>query len=211
MAHRGSIIKRRPLIAGIGLAFLISASLTGQASAFAAGAPSQFIKDLGENAITMVRNPDLSHEEKTKRFRALLEKGFALKPIARFVLGRYWREASDAQRQRYVKLFEDYIVNSYSARFNEYEGETFKVLGEHSNGKEAAVVTTKVDRPKGGEPVKVDWHVHDYNGELKIVDVVIEGVSMSVTQRSDFAGAIRQYGGNLDAFLDALQKKVNSY
>jgi phospholipid transport system substrate-binding protein len=152
----------------------------------------------------MVSNEALSQDEKSRQFRGLLQQSFALKPIARFVLGRYWKQADDRQRERYVLLFEDYIVQSYSARFGEYAGETFRIIDEKPEGNSGTVVTTMIMRPQG-EPVEVQWFVREHKGELKIVDVVIEGISMSLTQRSDFAAAIRKNGGDINAFLDSLE------
>jgi len=178
------------------------------ARAINAGEPSQFIQNLGNSAVAMVTDANLSQTDKIAQFRQLLRDGFALPSIARFALGRYWRRADEDQRQRYTLLFEDYIVASYSARFNEYEGETFRIVDEKLLDDGAAIVTTSIMRPNA-QSVQVDWQVRDHRGQLKIVDVVIEGISMTLTQRSDFAAAIRQSGGNIDEFLDSLDRKAN--
>ena len=178
------------------------------ARAINAGEPSQFIQNLGNSAVAMVTDANLSQTDKIAQFRQLLRDGFALPSIARFALGRYWRRADDDQRQRYTLLFEDYIVASYSARFNEYEGETFRIVDEKLLDDGAAIVTTSIMRPNA-QAVQVDWQVRDHRGQLKIVDVVIEGISMTLTQRSDFSAAIRQSGGNIDKFLDSLDRKAN--
>jgi phospholipid transport system substrate-binding protein len=179
------------------------------ARAINAGEPSQFIQDLGNTAVGMVTNNNLTQADKAQQFRQLLRDGFALPSIARFAMGRYWRKADETQRERYTHLFEDYIVASYSARFNEYEGEAFKIVEEKRLDEGAAIVTTSIQRPNA-KPVQVDWQVRDHNGQLKIVDVVIEGISMTLTQRSDFAAAIRQAGGDIDKFLDSLANKANN-
>lgn len=178
------------------------------ARAINAGEPSQFIQNLGNSAVAMVTDANLSQTDKIAQFRQLLRDGFALPSIARFALGRYWRRADEDQRQRYTLLFEDYIVASYSARFNEYEGESFRIVDEKLLDDGAAIVTTSIMRPNA-QSVQVDWQVRDHRGQLKIVDVVIEGISMTLTQRSDFAAAIRQSGGNIDKFLDSLDRKAN--
>ena len=152
-----------------------------------------------------------NHERygKTRQFRHLLNQSFALKGIARFALGRYWRRADFDQRRRYLKLFEDYIVNSYAARFGNYAGEQFVVMGESIDDRGWAVVATRIQRP-GGDPVEVFWHLRERLGAVRVVDVVIEGISMSLTQRSDFAASVRTVGGDLDAFLDTLEAKVRN-
>ncbi|MDP7547624.1 MAG: ABC transporter substrate-binding protein [Alphaproteobacteria bacterium] len=171
------------------------------------GEATALVKALGDAAVEMLSNKQLTPREKTRRFRHLLNQSFALKGIARFALGRYWRHANLGQRRRYLKLFEDYIVNSYAARFGNYSGESFVVLDERIDDRGRAVVSTRIQRPSG-EPVEVVWHLHERLGAVRIVDVTVEGISMSLTQRSDFAAAVRTAGGDLDAFLDTLEAKV---
>ena len=186
---------------------LSSAMAKSQGRPLAPGEATALIKDLGDEAVAMLSNKSLSNDESIRQFRQLLNKRFALKGIARFVLGRYWRIADFPQRQRYLKLFEDYIVNSYAARFRNYDGEQFIVLGENVDNRGWAVVTTRIKRP-GGDPIEVLWHLQERLGAVRIVDVMIEGISMSLTQRSDFAASVRTAGGDLDKFLDTLEIKI---
>jgi phospholipid transport system substrate-binding protein len=181
--------------------------LTLAPTAQAATSPSGFIETLGTEAISLAANMDKSASDKSKEFRQLLRRGFALDTISRFVLGRYWRRISDEQKERYRHLFEDYLVATYTSRFHEYSGETFKVVDAKPSGEHGTLVTTRVFRPQGAEVV-VGWQVVPDNDDYRIVDVIIEGISMSVTQRSDFASAIQANGGSIDAFLDSLEQKV---
>ncbi len=173
------------------------------------GEAKALIKALGDAAVDMLSNQQSTQQEKIRRFRHLLNQSFALKGIGRFALGRYWRHASRTQRRRYLKLFEDYIVNSYAARFGNYAGESFLVLDERIDDRGRATVSTRIQRP-GGEPVEVVWYLHERSGSVRIVDVMVEGISMSLTQRSDFASAVRTAGGDLDVFLNTLEAKVRS-
>ncbi len=59
------------------------------------------------------------------------------------------------------------------------------------------------------QPVRVDWRVHDIDSSYKIRDVLVEGISMSVTHRDEFSAVIRNHGGNVDGLLDALRGKVH--
>lgn len=192
------------------LAVLVAVFLLPGATGAAAtaGNASEFIETLGTQAINVAADSDKSSNDKSREFRKLLKRGFALPKIGRFVLGRYWRQISDEQKERYAALFEDYLVVTYSNRFNEYSGETFEVVGEKPYGERGILVNTKVFRPQGAEVV-VDWQVVPDGDSYRIVDVVIEGLSMSLTQRSDFASAIQSQGGDFDRFLETLEKKVN--
>jgi phospholipid transport system substrate-binding protein len=194
------------------LPFLLAIFLLFPATAKAnisEGAPSVFINDLGSAAIAMLSDGNIDKDTRIDKFRRLLQEGFALEAISRFVLGRYWKKTTPEQQQRYTKLFEEYVVTSYANRLQEYAGETFQVTGEKLHDKKSATVSTLILRPKQ-EPVVVDWRIRRNNDKLEIIDVVIEGISMSLTQRSDFAAAIRGKGGNIDAFLDTLERKVRS-
>src|SRR5262249_39721530 len=119
---------------------------------------------------------------------------FDVDSIARFVVGNYWRTASDAERTEYRKLFEDYVVAAYSARLSNYSGEQFQVRDEVPAGDDT-MVNSVIIRPTQ-PPAKVEWRVRKSpDGSLKIVDVVVEGVSMTITQRSEFSSVMQQTGG----------------
>ena len=142
-------------------------------------------------------------------FRTLLYAGFDVPYIGRWVLGRYWNSANDAQRTEYQKLFEQLIVNTYAERFVEYSGETFKITGINPAGEADSMVTTQIVRPNG-PPVNVSWRVRKSGADYKIIDVVVENVSMGVTQRQEFASVIEQNGGRVDGLIQALRQKVGS-
>ncbi len=164
----------------------------------------QFIIDLAEQGIGFLEDQSLSDEQREKEFRNVLKRNFDMKTIARFALGRYWRSSTDAQKKEYLALFEDMIVEVYSQRFSEYNGESFEVLSAREQGKSDAVVSSQIVPPSGTK-VRVEWRVREKKGKMKIIDIMVEGVSMSLTQRSDFASVIQRGGGNVDVLLAHLR------
>lgn len=167
----------------------------------------QFIRDLGNDVISMLQQEDEVSQEKIEaELREILNEKFALKSIGRFALGRYWRVATPEQRTEYLELFEEMIMDIYSERFSNYSGEDFKIKGSSINDETDTIVHTVVRLPNS-ENVTVDWRVRTKNGQTKIVDVIVEGVSMLITQRSDFASVIQRGGGNVEALLTKLRKK----
>lgn len=167
-----------------------------------------FISTLADNAISGLTDKTLSPQERTRRFRNLLTADFDIPEIARFVLGRYWRVATPDERTQYTKLFQDYIVQIYSSRFQDYGGETLKVNGAFRDD-DGAYVSSSLMRPNG-PPVKVDWKLRPEAPSFKIVDIMVEGVSMTVTQRDDFAAAIQEHGGKVAGLIDLLKQKVQT-
>src|SRR5258706_8013238 len=146
-----------------------------------------FVQSLGDQAIAIITDASLSVGDREKRFHEMFVGSFDVPAIGRFVLGRYWRTASDPQKAEFLKLFEDMIVKTYNNRFKDYKGEQFVIAGARPDGDSAMVSTNVVSaQERSVQPVKVDWREIKIDGKPKIVDVVIEGVSMSVTQQQEF-------------------------
>ena len=140
------------------------------------------------------------------RFRQLLDNDFDLAEISRFVLGPHARSMSPAAQQEFQPLFRDYLVQAYTTRLAPYGGSHLQVTGSRPYGGET-VVTSQVQRA-GGNPIRIEWHVMNRSGRWVVTDVVVDGVSMKTTQRSEFASIIQRNGGQPDALLAALRQQV---
>lgn len=174
----------------------------------AAGDPTSFISDLGSKAINVLTST-ASETERERQFRVLFEQSFDLQSIARFVLGQYWRTANETQRQEFTKLFETYVIHAYTVRFNAYAGQQLKVGSARPEGDNGALVQSEIALPNGSQPpVKVDWRVSNEGGNYKITDVTVEGVSMALTERQEFASVIQRGGGQIEALLKVLREKT---
>jgi phospholipid transport system substrate-binding protein len=144
---------------------------------------------------------------KQARFRELFRADFDCPGIARFVLGRYWRNASEEEQQEFLRLFEDYVSFVYTARLSNLGGEAFRVRGSRSDG-DAVIVSTDVISPGNASPLRIDWRLVTDNGAYKINDVIVEGVSMMVTQRSEFASVVQRNGGQVRGLLTMMRQKT---
>ena len=171
--------------------------------------PAGFINALVDQALKALDNKQLTNEDRARQFRELLDHDFDMTRIARFVLGRYWNEASEQDRQQFQKLFEAYVVRGYAQRFSDYSGEKVKITGSRPEGETSTVVQSQIIRTDGAPPAKVDWRVRKSDAGYKIVDVDVEGVSMVVTQREEFSSVIQRSGG-LAGLNKMLQEKLAS-
>ena len=165
-----------------------------------------FVDTLGKDAVSVMAARNLSKPQRVERFRTMLRANFDIPTIARFVLGRYWNLATPDQQQEYFKQFEEMVVRSYADRFDTYNGETFHITSSRPEGVHDAFVATEIQRVNG-PPVNVEWRVRQHDEKLGIIDVVVEGVSMSVTQRQEFSSVIQSKGGDIGSFLVALREK----
>ncbi|MBT5109653.1 MAG: ABC transporter substrate-binding protein [Rhodospirillaceae bacterium] len=208
------MLERRRLLQTLGglmLGVLCAVSPGSSATATASEASSDFVKSLGDQAIKVLTVKDISEGEREHRFRSLLRDGFDVRRIGRFVLGRYARSASAEAIKQYNQLFEDLIVVTYASRFSQYSGQSFDIKrATKPTARGDSIVLSEIVATDGSPPIRVDWQVNNAKGRYKIVDVRVEGVSMSVTQREEFTAVIRQNGGDIEALLDALRKKTVS-
>jgi phospholipid transport system substrate-binding protein len=174
--------------------------------AAAAADPAAMITDLGNQALEVL-GKNVNPSDRVARFRQLFSQDFDVPEIARFVLGRYWHVATAPQQQEFLGLFTDYIAIAYSDRLAEYSGETLKVTGSRPDP-DGSVVSSEIVRTNGAPPANVDWRLTREDGTYKISDVVVDGISMAVTQRSEFASVIQRNGGQVQGLIDALRQKM---
>lgn len=199
---------RRRLTVGVGA---LAAAIVWHGVSLAATSPDgagQYVKWLADQAISTLQASSGSLEQRETRFRDLLREGFDIKFIGRFVLGRHWRPATPQQRDDFQRLFEQYIIKTYSYRLGGYSGESFNVISARPAGKKDAMVRTRIDRP-AGPPIKADWRVRAIEDQYKIIDITVEGVSMALTQRTEFAAVIKSSG--FEGLLAALRARVEKF
>jgi phospholipid transport system substrate-binding protein len=178
--------------------------------ATAAGEASVLITDLSKKALAIVSEKPLTLAERQKRLAALVLDGFDLPRIARFVLGRYWQMASDAEREEFTRVYSDYLVHTYAARTDDYTGDSFHVLSERAESETTTLVTAEVTRPGTVDPVKVIWRVVKTPNGYKIADVSVAGVSLAITQREEFSAIVQRSGGNVADLIKQLRTKTNA-
>ena len=166
-----------------------------------------FVERLSREAISVMADPALRDSQRAAAFRGLLLRDFDVAAIGRIVLGRYWRRATPAQRAEYLRLFQEFIVAIYSSRLGKYSGQILQVTGARP-GKRDIVVVKSLILVSGRAPIKIDWLVRSAGGAQRVIDVVVEGVSMAITQRSEFAAIIQSSGGKVEGLLAALRART---
>lgn len=177
-----------------GLAILLVVLFAGAPLRAGEAQPGVFMEGFGYRAIQVLSETQPGTPERDTELRRLLHDHFDVEFISRFVLSRFWRTASESERSEFRQLFEDYVVAAYGRRFGSFNGERFAIGQTFPQDDERVVVRSDVVRP-GGETMTVDWRVQRRgDGEWRIIDIVVEGVSMMVTQRSEFAAVLLREG-----------------
>ena len=177
----------------------------GRARAGAAEDASRFIDTIARQLTEVLDSPE-SASDKRKRFLAILDGAVDVDGIARFCLGRFWRQASEAQQQEYTALFHQALTNGVISRLGEYKG-VRHTIGRSVPQNDSTLVQTLILRPNS-EPAHVDWLVHQVAGRPEIEDLIVEGTSMRITQRSDYMSFLQRNGSNIQALIDQLRQQV---
>jgi phospholipid transport system substrate-binding protein len=194
-------------LASVALAAVLSVSPLAGSKADTEQA-STFLDSVREQAITGLTDTTRSDEEREALFRSLLNETFDIRRIGRFVVGRYWRQAEAEDQEAFLQAFEDAIVQRFLPLFSQYQGEQL-IIGEarpdSKNPKFTVVASTYVDAQS--REVKADWRLLQRDGSYKVFDVVVEGVSMAITLRSEYASVIKNQGG-LPGLVVLLREKL---
>jgi len=170
----------------------------------------RYVNDLGGKVLAIISNSGESDDAKEKKLIGIFNQNVDTEWMSHFVLGRYYRQATPEQLAKYKDLYRQYVIESYVPKFRQYTGEKFQVTGVRQDGDGEYLVQTEIVRPNQAS-VKVDYRITGKPGNLKIVDIVVEGVSLITTQRSEFGSVISREGfDSLITKLDGMVKNYNS-
>jgi phospholipid transport system substrate-binding protein len=204
LAGTQTMLTRRALL-------LLTVATVGLAAtgvpAFAEADAGAFVQGFGKR-LTDVVNGEGSLPEKEQRLRPLIDSSVDVDAVARFCLGRFAANSTPQQVAEFTRLFHAVLINNISSKVGEYRGVSFTVGNANVRGNET-VVSSVVTRPNNA-PNNVQWIVNMAGSSPKIVDVVAEGTSLRLTQRSDYASFLSQHGNNVDTLLAAMRAQIAS-
>jgi len=207
-----SLVLRRSLLT---TAIILIAGASAPALPAEAGTDSAaFINNLGSQLQMVAGNP--SPEQRRAGFRQLFHDDFDVPGLGRFVLGRFTRIMTAPQQQEFLRLFESYVIATYSDRLSEYVagGVVPRVIGSRLVP-DGAIVSSEFVRGSGSSPagsIRVDWRLSEREGTYKISDIVIDGFSMAANGRSALEGVAARNGEQSSAILAVMrQETANAY
>jgi phospholipid transport system substrate-binding protein len=197
---------RRTQLMQAGLAVGLAWCLAGLPGARAQGVDAAaFVRQTGDQLINVV-NGNAPESVKRQQLQQVVDRTVDVESIARFALGRFWRLATPQQQQEYMHLFHEVLLNSITAKLGEYRGVRFTV-GRSVPQEGTIAVQTTIFRPNSG-PTEVQWLIANVGGSPRIEDVVAEGTSLRITQRSDYVSYLQHNGDNVQALINALRQQL---
>jgi phospholipid transport system substrate-binding protein len=168
-----------------------------------------FVSVKGNEAIQAFGIPDRA--QRYERFKGLLDESFAMDAIARFAAGRYWKQATDEQKTRYLKQFQTYMLANYAAKAWNVKGVALNIRKVDLIENGDALVDTDIFIPhKEKQNVTLGFLVRDTSQGAKIIDLQVDGISLIMTHRDEFTAKMNQMGGNFDKFCDFLAERTRN-
>jgi phospholipid transport system substrate-binding protein len=199
------IMAPRRLFLGTVLA-LAAAARDARAQGADPARAAQFIQAAGQELVSAL-NSNAPIAQRRQQVAAVLRRVVDIEGVGRFILGRWWRQASAAEQGEYTRLFEETLIRNLSARFGEYQGVRFSLGRAQQRAEEDVLVNTVIERPNIA-PFSLDWRVGNVNGQPKVVDVIAEGTSLRLTQRSEYSAVIQRNNGQVSALLAAMRNQI---
>ncbi len=196
--------RRAVLAAGL---LLTGPAMPARAQVADIGRASAFIQQTGNDLVAAINDTRASVAQRRERVAAVLRKAVDIQGVGRFILGRWWRQASAQEQAEYMRLFEETLIRNLSSRFGEYQGVRFSLGRTQQRTEDDVLVNTLIERANSA-PFALDWRVAEVGGQPKIVDVIAEGTSMRLTQRSEYSSVITRNNGQVAALLAAMQQQI---
>lgn len=167
-----------------------------------------YVDEIGKQVLTVL-NSAAPEEEKQKQFRQLFSDNVDIPWMGQFVLGRVWADANEDQRSRYLSAYRDYLLAKYTHNFTEYAGSNYRITGARKQADSQYMVNMQVESPNANaQSTLAGYRVRIDHGQFKIIDIIIEGISLITTQRSEFTSAVQS--GGIDQLISQLQQKTSN-
>lgn len=172
----------------------------------AAATPAATVERLHTTLIEVMQSAEsLKFTGRRLLLSPVVRESFDFAFISRIVLGRYWGDLSDADRQRMIDTFTELTIATYASRFDGYSGEKFQVVEVTSMSQGRMLVRTELVRP-GKDTVQLDYVLQEENGQWLIVNVVANGVSDLSLKRADYGSIMKSQG--FDTLISRLQGQI---
>lgn len=202
-------VTRRQLFHGV--TALVGSLVAGRAASAGENEAEKVVRRLVDHILQLIQS-DTEGPRQIRRLMAAIESQTDLSLLARMTMGRHWRQATAEQRATFVDLFRSYLLQTFATRLQRYAGtdladsrRRFEIMSTQAVNKRDVIVRSKIV-PPFGPPLQVDWRLRDRDGRPVIIDLVVEGVSLLISQRSEFGAVLERAG--VDGLIKELHRRV---
>ena len=164
------------------------------------------------NRASQILSDGISKSEKIEKLKAVAKDTVDIKGIGFYTLGKYRKELSDVQKEKYNELFKAYFLKSFSSRLAEYTNPKIDVQSQEKLSENYTIVSSILVATDTRPEVKIQWRIYTKNPDKPMIrDLIIEGLSLARTQKEEFGSIIQSNDGNIDSLFSSLKKFIDNY
>ena len=163
------------------------------------------------NRASQILSDDISKSEKIEKLKQVANDTVDIKGIGFYTLGKYRKELSDVQKEKYNELFKTYFLKSFSSRLAEYTNPKIDVQSQEKLNENYTIVSSILVATETRPEVKIQWRIYTKNPDKPMIrDLIIEGLSLARTQKEEFGSIIQSNDGNIESLFSSLKKFINN-
>jgi len=196
---------RNSLCLAVATTLVLLAGLVTRSTAATDDAAAAVVERTTSGVIAVLTDQSLSTEQKRKRVEDIAIGSMDFETLSRLVLARNWSRFDDTQRSEFMNLFKNHLSMTYGRNVESYKNEKVQITGSRAETGGDVTVKTKIVRGGGNADILVDYRLRQRDGNWKIIDVVIEGVSLVSNFRSQFQDVVSS--GGPERLLALLREK----
>ena len=168
--------------------------------------PREVVQSTSEEVLAVLAEKDLSKQERRDKVRTIVLRSMDFETLSRLVLARNWSRFTPAQQQEFMQEFQDHLAAIYGRRLDDYRNEKVEVVGDRREPNGDSTVQTKILRGGGSNDIEVDYRLRESNGQWKVIDFIVEEISMVANFRSQFQDIVAS--GGPEKLLQLLKEKT---
>ena len=172
--------------------------------------PDDFVQ-LTVNKASKILSKNISKEEKMNGLKIIAKETVDIKGVGFYSLGSFRKNLNNNQKKKYLDLFENYFLKSFSSRLSEYTNPKIDVVGKNVLNENYTIVNSLLVATSQRPEIKIDWRVYTKNPENPLIrDLIIEGLSLARTQKEEFASILNSNDNDIDVLFKTLEKFSNN-
>ena len=188
----------------LALAFSLCLCGVGSGAAHAGESPMSEVQQTTDAVLAVLANKGLTADQKRAKIEEIVYGHFDFRTLSRLVLARNWRRLSTEQQNEFVDEFKKHLSMTYGKNVETYNNERAEITGDREDPGGDWTVKTKIVRPNAAD-ILVDYRLRKEDGVWKVIDVIIEGVSLVANYRSQFQEIVSNQGPA--KLIDILREK----
>ena len=163
------------------------------------------------NRASEILSKDISKEEKINQLKVIAKETVDIRGVGFYSIGSARKNLNEDQKNKYLEVFEDYFLKSFSSRLSEYSNPKIDVQDKDVLNKNYTIVKSILVATSERPEIKIDWRIYTKNPDNPLIrDLIIEGLSLARTQKEEFASILNSNDGDINALYEALEKFANN-